>query len=363
MPDEWKFHWLTKWEEIWNEEFVLQWQEWLDQSPSAHVFSHPALVKAWVDTYLPLRDIKPFFLIAEFHENTVFFPLVRWRRNWQNAFQKLLLPVGYPDYDYHDPIIAISNSSSSIEMDSFWSVFLNMIQRYSSPVKYDRLIIDGIRQPTSGKGTGWVVNGTCPLLDLNRFKNPEDLLPSLKKSLRGDLRRQERRICENGGMQYLVFSLEMENEALKELAPLLKSHQRRWPLAYKAPHFHQNLVTHAIRGGVLHFSVLKIGKESAAWQLGFSFGGRFYYYFPAQSERFDIFSPGKVLLRKCIEDAIARRLVLFDFLRGEESYKAGWTDKAEPLWSFPLCRKKALSRVRNMMVDKLNPAINKLRFP
>jgi len=61
----WKFHWLTKWDEIWHEDFVSQWQRWLDESPSAHVFYHPALVRAWIETYLPLRDIRPCFLVAE----------------------------------------------------------------------------------------------------------------------------------------------------------------------------------------------------------------------------------------------------------------------------------------------------------
>jgi hypothetical protein len=123
LKTHWKFHWLTRWEEIWDEGFVRQWQAWLDESPSAHVFFHPAMVKAWMETYLPLRDLLPCFLIAESAAHIVFFPLVFWRRNWKNAFQKLLIPVGYSDYDYHDPIVVGLKTEESIGMNSFWADF------------------------------------------------------------------------------------------------------------------------------------------------------------------------------------------------------------------------------------------------
>jgi len=359
LKTHWKFHWLTRWEEIWDEGFVRQWQAWLDESPSAHVFFHPAMVKAWMETYLPLRDLLPCFLIAESAAHIVFFPLVFWRRNWKNAFQKLLIPVGYSDYDYHDPIVVGLKTEESIGMNSFWADFIVELQRVSGQIYFDRLILDGIRQLVAGEGKSWTPGDTCPWADLRPFERPEAFLPSLKTSLRGDLRRQERRINEVGKLAYNVFTRGMIEQALQELHPFLAAHARRWPAAYKPPHLHENIVVRSMEAGLLHFSTLKIGDESAAWHLGFVFRDRYYYYLPAQEEQFERLSPGKVLLLKCIEQAIINRLSIYDFLRGEESYKAGWTDNTEQLFNLKLDNKKMLSKNRNAIVDRIRPMLMK----
>jgi CelD/BcsL family acetyltransferase involved in cellulose biosynthesis len=359
LKTRWKFHWLTRWTEIWDEGFVLQWQTWLAESPTAHVFFHPALVKAWVETYLPLRDIRPCFLIAESDANMVFLPMVLWRRNWKNAFQRLLVPVGYSDYDYNDPIISYADGATAFDSESFW-VYFNEELSTACPFNYDRILLDGIRSGFSGKGNRWTERETCTWTDLTPFQSPEVYLPSLKSSLRGDLRRQERRMQETGEINYLVFEESMGQKALKELIPFLNAHSRRWPEAYKAPRFHEHLIIQGMEAGILHFSVLRIGGDAVAWHLGFIYRDRFYYYLPAQKEEFDRLSPGKVLLLRCVEDAIARGLTVFDHLRGEENYKAGWTDKTETLWSLQLDGNHPTSRIRNVVVDRAKPGLKTL---
>lgn len=353
----WKFQWLTRWEEIWSKEFVLQWQTWLENSPSAHVFFHPVLAKAWVDTYLPLRDIRPCFLIAESYDHTVFFPIILWQRNWKNAFQRLLMPVGYSDYDYHDPIVLCAKGEEQRVLISFWAALAEVLFRTRSSIHFDRFILGGIRQAFIGDGEGWEERESCPWLNLKDFNKSEDFLPSLKTSLRGDLRRQERRINTLGILRHHIFESEREENALQELVPFLTAHAQRWPAAYKAPHLHENIVRQGLKAGIIHFSMLEIGGESAAWHLGFIFQGRFYYYLPAQNEKFDRLSPGKVLLLKCIEDAIKKQLSIYDFLRGEESYKAGWTDEAVPLWSLQLDKQSPVSRLCNWAGDRLKPML------
>lgn len=356
----WKFHWLTCWEEIWEEGFIRQWQEWLDESPSAHVFFHPALVKAWVETYLPLRDLRPCFLIAESAGYTVFLPMVLWRRNWKNAFQRLLVPVGYSDYDYHDPIITGENLEDLPIINSFWVDFINVLQESEVPVRFDRFASGRIRQAFAGAGDGWQVGESCLWTDLRPFMKPEDFLLSLKRKLRADLRRYERRINEVGALQHRIFSGDMEKEALHELTPFLAAHVRRWPDAYKAPHFHENIVKRSMEAGLLHFSMLQIGEKSAVWHLGFVFRDRYYFYLRAQEEKFDSLSPGKLLLLTCIEDAISKGISIYDFLRGQESYKSVWTDKADSLWSFQLDSNHLISRIRNVAVDRVKPGLQTL---
>ncbi len=156
---------------------------------------------------------------------------------------------------------------------------------------------------------------------------------------------------ETGELTFVVFSSVMVQEALQELTPFLTAHRRRWPGAYKAPHFHENVVLQGLASGVLHFSALRLKGRTVAWHLGFTYRDRFYYYMPAYEKEFEHFSPGKILLLKCAEDAIARKLTVFDYLRGEENYKAEWTDQRAYLSSFQFDNPSLQCRFRNFAVD------------
>ena len=69
------FKWITEWDEIWSDAFVSQWNEWLKVSENAHVFFHPTMVKVWINTYLPIRNLQPLFCIATYDDTTVFFSI------------------------------------------------------------------------------------------------------------------------------------------------------------------------------------------------------------------------------------------------------------------------------------------------
>jgi len=172
--------------------------------------------------------------------------------------------------------------------------------------------------------------------------------------------RQLRRMQEKEKYTFTIYDKNNEKEAIAELEPFLKAHGLRWPNAYKAPSFHKNIIKQGLESGILHYSVLCINEIAAAWHLGFVYLDRFYYYLPAQNEEFDRLSPGKVLLLKCVEDAITRKLQIFDHLRGEENYKAGWTDNKETLWSFQSDSGLLAARLKNTAFDKLKTKL--IRF-
>src|SRR2546428_13089151 len=71
---EWRFEWVTSWQEIWSEGFTRRWQGWMAESANAHVFFEPATARAWVDTFSPLRDVKPRFLVATCGPANLVFP-------------------------------------------------------------------------------------------------------------------------------------------------------------------------------------------------------------------------------------------------------------------------------------------------
>jgi len=349
----WKFEWITDWETIWSDDFTKKWRIWLDQSWSSHVFFHPALVKAWVETYIPLWDISPLFLIARHVDMTVFFPLVLWKRNWKNAFLREIIPVGYSDFDYHDPIIV--GKKEDYEQDNFWSSFLEGLNLLG--LSYDTINITGIRAKCAGTGPNWHEDEICPYCDISDFTAPEEFLPTLKKSLRGDLRRQIRRLQEQGELTYHVYSQDDLAESLATLPEFLAFHTKHWPNAYKASHFHENLLRQGLKEGLVHFSELRLDGNPISWHLGFIGADRFYYYLPTIEPEYSKFSPGKVHLLKCVEEAIRLKLSIYDHLLGEESYKSGWTNKLERLSSFVQRKNSISSSAKYFMANKVKQLI------
>jgi len=321
----WRFHSIDSWEDVWSSENVERWEDVLQQSPNAHVFFHPKLVKVWVDTYLPLRYLKPIFIWAEDDtSNLGFLPLVLWRRNWKNAFMRSIIPIGYSDFDYHDPVF-LHRIDDPI---SFWKQVTEFIRQHYS---YDELLIDGITESMIGESSVWKRDDLCPSLSLDGFYDEASLLNFLKTSLRGDIRRQMRRLNEQGGLQFHVY--QRTDEVWTTFDEFMKEHQLRWPNAYKAPMFHRNLIERGINEGLVHFSSLDVASRPVAWHLGFIYKERFYYYMPVGKHEFTQYSPAKVHLYHLVRWTIENHYAVFDHLRGDENYKAGWSNDQQYVYS------------------------------
>ena len=350
----WRFEWVTSWNDIKAESFQKQWQRWSDEAFNSHVFFHPALARAWIDTYLPIRDIRPAFLIGRSADATAFFPLVLWKQNWKSAWRRLLVPVGYSDYDYHDPLVV--GDASSFVWAAFWDAFLREIEtRWSS--SFDRLQIEGIRQPCAPQEVAWKQGENCPFRDISAYLTIKDFLSSVSRNLRGDLGRQQRRLAKVGYSHLHVYSGEEIEPARGALSSLLKHHAEHWPKAYKAPGFHERLLREGLTAGVLHFSELQVAERPISWHFHFIWRDRFYAYMVAADKEFSEYSPGKIHWSFCMEAAINMRLQVFDFLRGEESYKSGWANEVVPLRKLMMERKGPSTRLKKWLVTSVKPRL------
>lgn len=338
----WKFDICEDWNIIWGEKYQEQWSRLLEESPMAHVFFHPSLVKAWVKTYLPLRKLTPIFVFGEDQDsdNKVFMPLVLWRKNWKNAFLRVIIPVGYSDYDYHNPIFRIVPR----DMGPFWGALLNELKSFA----VDAIIIDGIKESCIDTVNPWKQGEACPYLDLSNIKKESDLMSFLKTSLRGDIRRQIRRLTELGDLNFREY---VSFEELNETFPIfISEHSLRWPKAYKAPGFHKNLLIEGL-GGVTHFSTLNIDDKPIAWHLGFEYAGIYYYYMPAGDHEYSKYSPTKIHLYYLIKRAVINGLYKYDHLRGEETYKQGWSNGVDLVNSLKLSSNGIGSKIKRMCLN------------
>lgn len=296
------------------------WMEQLLKAEVSHVFFHPALMKVWMNTYTPIRSLEPIWLEAQSDGgNIALLPLLLWKRNWRQGFVRSIVPVGYSDYDYHDPLFL--HTPTEEELDAFWYELLEYLQPFSA----DEIVLEGMRTSVIGKSLTWCKGEICPNKDLTSLQTEEQLMEFFSTKQRGDIRRQIRRLSEMGKLTLREFVSGAEvPEKLWEV--FMDAHSRKWPNAYKAPGFHKRLLSCCSTSGPVHFSALMVGDTAVAWHLGFEFCGRYYYYMPCGNPDYLRQSPVKVHLYLLMVRAMQRGCKIFDHLRGDEVYKNGWSD-------------------------------------
>jgi len=86
---------------------------------------------------------------------------------------------------------------------------------------------------------------------------------------------------------------------------------------------------------LVKITTLKVNGELVAANLGLIHKRRFYYYMPVLfSEKFNKYSPGKVLISYLIERSIINKIDYFDFGLGDENYKKYWSNFNENLFRY-----------------------------
>ena len=85
--------------------------------------------------------------------------------------------------------------------------------------------------------------------------------------------------------------------------------------------FYQELASELQAPGWLLFSVVELEGEPLAFHFGFDYGGSFIWYKPSFEMRHAARSPGLLLIRYMIEDALERNRREVDFTIGDEQFK------------------------------------------
>jgi CelD/BcsL family acetyltransferase involved in cellulose biosynthesis len=110
-------------------------------------------------------------------------------------------------------------------------------------------------------------------------------------------------------------------------------HARRWSDQYTSTIFSsstagQRFYAEACRRyqerGLLDLTLLEVDGHAVAGSIGFVDRGTYYYYLPAWDPALAALAPSSLLLAHLIERAYERGLHRFDFMLGEEPYKASW---------------------------------------
>lgn len=345
----WMLRVVLSWDGVDDPAFIEEWKGLMHAAPDGNVFFHPSVLKAWTDACRLIYDMQPVYCIAEKDGITIFLPLVIWKRNWKNGFVRMLVPAGYPDFDYHDPVVTGRATAEMIE--SFWAMILNDLSA-NGQLRFDEALLCGMHR--AGGAHGWREEGdVCPYNDLTRYPDFPAFFGSLKKSMRKDIERQRKRLMEVGRVSFRVFERHESEQALAVLPQFLDLHSQRWPQAFKLQGFHEGLVRGALPEGILHFSEIMLDNRTISCHLGFSYQSRFHYYMPVFLDEFGNYSPGKIHLSFLMEEAYRQGLGIFDFLRGTEGYKKEWANAEDPLYCYQLPVMRLGSRTRQLARELL----------
>ncbi len=169
----------------------------------------------------------------------------------------------------------------------------------------------------------------CPFLALPG--SWEMLIQGLGKKTRANIGYYDR------GLQK-VYRVEADPvrdpEALDdEMSRLFELHQRRWNQRWlpgvfggkRVQAFHRDAARRLLQRGWLRLFSLKLDGVTQASLYCFAFGDRMCYYQGGFEPTLSRLSLGTVLTARAMQTAIGEGRAVFDFLRGDEPYKAKWT--------------------------------------
>jgi CelD/BcsL family acetyltransferase involved in cellulose biosynthesis len=186
-----------------------------------------------------------------------------------------------------------------------------------------------VRFAESGFATANSVAAACPYCELP--PSYDEYLSMLKRRLRKKIRQTRRWVAEQPDSRRAALT-DTETDSLAALASLVRIHQARWkgrgyPGAFADPRvvrFHERVVREAHAAGCLRMYVLTEGDDTVAVSYDFHVGSTVQAYLSSFDERWADASPGVLLRSYVIEHSITQSATRFDFLEGEEDYKAAW---------------------------------------
>ena len=169
----------------------------------------------------------------------------------------------------------------------------------------------------------------CPYLPL-----PSDwdaLLRGLGKKTRANVGYYDRALTK-------VYDVEAgpvtdEADLDHEMARLFELHARRWNQRWlpgvfagkRVQAFHRDAARRLLRQNWLRLFYLRLDGVTQASLYCFGYGNRFCYYQGGFEPTLARLSLGTVLTARAMQAAVAENREVFDFLRGDEPYKAKWT--------------------------------------
>jgi len=323
----WRFEWRRTWPDVWEPSFQATWTALFDRNPNAHVYHRPDVVRAWAETHGAQQGARPMMGLAVDPEGRrLLLPWVVVPRRGRISRRRVLEPAGQEFFGYQDPLV--EGDRSQIDWKSFWECARREARAVSDQALF-RLV-----HPCCAQGPRSAANGEeSPVLDLEGLESFDDLLARCSTNHRGDVRRRIRRLEGKGAVVLWVAEDREVEQAVTDLVErCLPAYSDVWRSRPEGSMVDRpgvrELVTRVVADGLpsgwARYVALSVEGEPVAWVVALFHRRDLYWWIPAYDRRWEAFSPGKVLLAKLLEFAVAKRWSRIHFLTGGQDYKKAW---------------------------------------
>jgi CelD/BcsL family acetyltransferase involved in cellulose biosynthesis len=300
-------------------------------------FRTSAWYRAWMKHIRP--EARPFILVArdETRRAVGLAPLCRVAYN-DLGFRNGAISWGGREVVSGDFLDFVADSALRPQVTTAFTAHLLSIRDDWGLLVAGELIADGQTETAlieAAQRTGLAVRRQetrlCPYIQL--ADSFDGYLASLGSSTRYHIRRRQRDVVEKKGAVVECYSA--PSDVTAHLEVLFKLHCARWsseglPGTLGRPGFDRFLnevCGHPPDGASSALYLLRHEGAPVAAILMFYFGDTAIYYQAGWDPGSALapFSPAVVLMARTIEDAIQKRCSYYEFLRGDEPYKARWT--------------------------------------
>jgi CelD/BcsL family acetyltransferase involved in cellulose biosynthesis len=198
------------------------------------------------------------------------------------------------------------------------------------PLRPDAVVVTHLEVKLATRGTcRRLVDAVCPVLDLPA--SADAFMKGRSRNYRKKVGEYQRR-CHRELAARVRMSASRE-DVRRDVSTLGALHRKRWGaktrsfLTDEYVQFHQDLAERALDRGWIRLFALESGSRTLAMLYCFSYDGHYYYYQAGWDPDYARNRVGLVLMHEAILQAIADGARVFDFLRGDESYKGRWATR------------------------------------
>jgi CelD/BcsL family acetyltransferase involved in cellulose biosynthesis len=279
---------------------------------------------------------------------------IRWIGSGEvcTEYPSLLCEPGYEDRVTDAIACWLTNESesSSTDADTAWDFMeLGAIEQNDRAMSRLARALEragNAVQVTSGKN--------CWQIELP--EQWDEFLGRLSKSHRKQVRRSDRRLLNSGRVRFHRAS--NDDELNRGFEFLVDLHQRRWESVGQRGSFHARRFREFHREVIHRLFAARAAElfwlESDGLPIAAEYhliGGRTMYAYQSgiAPDRLEL-EPGRLAVLTTIQQAIADRREYYDFLRGDEPYKAHWRAKPKAVLDYQVVPARVAARLRRRVI-------------
>lgn len=310
------------------------WSKLKEEFFEITIFQDIHWIKEWWNYKSSQRNVTPYILEIKDKDQTVgIIPLYIHNLKLSGISFRILKPMGSELSDYLIPILSRKYSVESVLSKAFEEIMKDKsnwdyLEWENIPENsfFDDYLIQNLlgKYKTSKR----IIGDSCSYIMLE--KDVEKLISNLDEKLLKNIHYKERKLKKKGSFEFKKVYDEKQIEPIMNI--FFELHCTRWndtptPSKFRfveEREFLLQVAKNLFKSNLLHLTYLIQNDDVISVHFGMSDGNKLYGYLTAFDIRYRKFSVGVILDYHLLLLACKEGCEVFDFLRGDESYKNQW---------------------------------------